>query len=55
MNRGRARFGRQERSAIVGHAQQSPDEDKGMRIMCYLLCALSVAILVGLLLYVMLP
>ena len=38
----------------MGPAQQS-DEDKAMRIMCYSLCAVSVAILVGLLLYTMLP
>jgi hypothetical protein len=38
----------------VGHAQQFSDEDKSRQIICYLLCALSVAILVGLLLYAML-
>jgi hypothetical protein len=40
----------------VPHAQQFPDEDedKAMRIPCYLICALSVAILVALLFYTML-
>ena len=38
------------------HAQYLPDEDadKGMRVACYLICALSVAILVALLLYTIL-
>jgi hypothetical protein len=35
----------------MAHAQQYSDEDKTMRIVCYVLCGLSVAILLGLLLY----
>ncbi|MGA7929061.1 MAG: hypothetical protein WCA20_24060 [Candidatus Sulfotelmatobacter sp.] len=50
MNRGKARLAFTGRFAMVGPAQQS-DEDQAMRIVCYSLCA----ILVGLLLYTMLP
>jgi|HubBroStandDraft_3_1064219.scaffolds.fasta_scaffold1805639_1 high-affinity Fe2+/Pb2+ permease len=41
--------------SIMAHAQQYSDEDKTMQIICYVLCGLSVAILLGLLLYTMLP
>ena len=38
------------------HAQQfsDEDEDKAMRIICYLICAVCIAIFVALLLYTML-
>lgn len=44
------------RLSIVPHAQHFPDEDadKAMRIAGYLICALSIAILVALLLYTIL-
>jgi hypothetical protein len=35
------------------HAQQPLDDDNVMRVACYLICALSIAIGVGLLLYTM--
>jgi hypothetical protein len=44
------------RFSIVPHAHQLPDEDeyKAMRVACYLICAMSVTILVALLFYTML-
>ena len=39
----------------MAHAQQYSDEDKTMRIICYVLCGLSVAMLLGLFAYTMLP
>jgi hypothetical protein len=43
------------RFSIVPHAQQVPDkdEDQAMRVVCYLICAMSVAMLVGLFFYTM--
>jgi hypothetical protein len=43
-----------ERLSVVAHAQQSSDDEKTMRVTCYVLCTLSIAIWVGLLLYTML-
>ena len=37
----------------MAHAQQLPDEGKAMRLLCYLICALAVAIWLGLWLYTM--
>jgi hypothetical protein len=56
MTRGKVRRASVVRYSIVPHAQQFPDEDedKAMRIACYLICALSVAILLALLFYTML-
>jgi hypothetical protein len=56
MSRGRVRWASVVRYSIVPHAQQFPDEDedKAMRIPCYLICARSIAILVALLFYTML-
>lgn len=41
---------------MVPHAHHFPDEDedKAMRVNCYLICALSVAMSIGLLMYMML-
>jgi hypothetical protein len=39
----------------VAHAKHFPDEDKAMRVTCYLICAISIAIWAGLLLYAILP
>jgi hypothetical protein len=39
------------RFSIVAHFQQFPDESKAMQVMCYLICALAVAVWVGLSLY----
>jgi hypothetical protein len=48
---GRDRWPSMERFSVMAHAQQYSDEDKTMRLVCYVLCGLSVAILLGLLLY----
>ena len=37
----------------MAHAQQFPDEEHGMRVTCYLIWALAIAIWVGLLVYAM--
>jgi hypothetical protein len=44
------------RGTIVPHAEQlsGEDEDQAMRVICYLICALALLILAGLLLYAML-
>jgi hypothetical protein len=47
---GRDRWPSMEGFSVMAHAQQYSDEDKTMRIACYVLCGLSVAILLGLLL-----
>jgi len=53
MSTGRVRWAPVARFSIVAHAHQFPDEDedKAMRVICYLICALSIAIFVGVLLY----
>jgi hypothetical protein len=48
---GRDRWPSMEGFSVMAHAQQYSDEDKTMQIVCYVLCGLSVAILLGLLLY----
>jgi hypothetical protein len=40
--------------STVAHAQHFPDEDHAMRVTCYLIWGLAVAIWVGLLVYAML-
>ena len=37
--------------SIMAHIQQFSDEDRDMRIMCYVICAIAVAICIGLLFY----
>jgi hypothetical protein len=55
MSRGRVRWGSWRGSPSCPIRNRHEDEDKAMRITCYLICALSIAILVGLLLYTMSP
>jgi hypothetical protein len=42
---------------MAGHARQSSDKrmDRTMRVACYVICTLSVAICLGLFVYEMLP
>ena len=37
----------------MAHAHQFPDEDHAMRVTCYLMWALAIAIWIGLVVYVM--
>ena len=37
--------------SIVAHTGQYSDEDKNMRITCYVICAVSIAFCIGLFLY----
>ena len=37
----------------MAHKEQFTDEDRGMRITCFVLCAIVISICIGVLLYVM--